>query len=123
MKKQAPGRDEPVYSELDPGIRETVALLRSWGFKTSDSGDGVSKQAAGIADDHTLDEPHVICTVAVTDIVTEADRLHDLLKVYDVDTQTIEVIYNPVDKIGVLILTGVDDAKLHPNRPRGEMVS
>ena len=33
------------YNDLDPGIREVVWWLRSHGFHTTDSGDGVSKWA------------------------------------------------------------------------------
>ena len=34
---------EVPYDELDPGIRETVRWLNKHLFKTTDSGDGVSK--------------------------------------------------------------------------------
>lgn len=49
------------YEALDPGIRRTVRWLRSLGFETTDSGDGVTKPAMGLTwDDGVRDHPHVI---------------------------------------------------------------
>lgn len=61
---------------LDPGIEELVELLRSHGFETTDSGDGVSKPE----DARVFDVPHIFATVASKDMVSEADRLQALLE-------------------------------------------
>jgi len=49
------------YTQLDPGIRCVVRLLHRWGYETSDSGDGVTKQASGEYDERDLMAvPHVV---------------------------------------------------------------
>jgi hypothetical protein len=52
--------DDLDYSQLDPGIREVVRLVRSYGFVTTDSGDGVSKVAKHGPMDGVLPFPHVV---------------------------------------------------------------
>ncbi len=47
------------YDKLDPGIREFVRWLNVTGYKTSDSGDGVSKVGVMGAED-LIDVPHAI---------------------------------------------------------------
>lgn len=51
------------YTQLDPGIRCVVRLLHRWGYETSDSGDGRTKQASGLYDERDLIAvPHVVIT-------------------------------------------------------------
>lgn len=51
------------YTQLDPGIRCVVRLLHRWGYETSDSGDGRTKQASGLYDERDLMAmPHVVVT-------------------------------------------------------------
>lgn len=38
---------DDIIAACDPGIRRVVAWLRERGFKTTDSGDGVTKPSAG----------------------------------------------------------------------------
>lgn len=53
-------------SELDPGIRDLVVHLRSHGFDTRDSGDGVSKGDRGQA------WPHV--AIWIGDSISDASK-------------------------------------------------
>lgn len=87
---------EPIdYEQLDPGIRDIVRTLRQAGFETTDSGDGVSKPE----DERVFEEPHVVCTVSITDIVAEADRLHRLLS----DCWRVEASYCPNERSAVIL--------------------
>jgi hypothetical protein len=56
------------YTQLDPGIRDTVRRLRHYDFNTTDSGDGVSKPA----DARTFHEPHVHIAVGKYRLFHEA---------------------------------------------------
>lgn len=60
---------------LNPGIRHTVQTLRSWGFETCDSGDGVTHEF-----ECDLDVPyvHILCPPAL--LASETDRLVNLLR-------------------------------------------
>jgi len=106
------------YNELDPGIRETVRLLRTHGFKTTDSGDGVSKVDG-------LSFPHVAMLVTEGEMVREAKRLLKLLRQRGLsfephnsgDFPTIEVSYNPVDGHCVLFLASINDKLLGLGKP------
>lgn len=103
--------------KLDPGIRLTVKMLQSWGFKTTDSGDGASKEGAGGGDMFDpLGVPHVFMVVDDPNwLVGEADRLRDYLKagagIALSDTVTIEASYSPGGR-AVIALMGVSDADL-----------
>jgi len=128
------------YDDLDPGIRETVRFFTGLGFRTSDSGDGVSKVGG----------PHESCMMApglpnVTiccepmDLVSFADSLlAELSKVGinpgpDEATVTelagpqpegteygdgvlIEATYIPESKSAFILVTGLDDAMLAAKR-------
>lgn len=87
------------YSALDPGIVDTVRLLRDEGFNTTDSGDGVSKPPEG----RTFgDLAHVVCVVRWReDMLAEADRLHVLLG----DTWHVEANYSTRDRVCLLVAT------------------
>lgn len=92
------------YSELDPGIRSTVEFLREHGFETTESGDGISKPQ----DQRTLHVPHVFMVVDPPKMVTESDRLYNLIKNhgYLKEDTHIEAAYNPTDGIAVIIFLG-----------------
>lgn len=96
---------------LDPGIRRTVMWLRSCGFETTDSGDGVSKSPVG--DDGELDFPHVFMTCDPFDMVAEARRLLGLLTGLGLDFGRVEASFSPNDGIAVIALTGVLDEHFH----------
>jgi len=63
------------YAALDPGIRDVVRLLNDNGFETTDSGDGVSKPAAGIV----FPFPHVAAVTTPGTMVADAERCAALL--------------------------------------------
>jgi hypothetical protein len=107
------------YETLDPGIRETVRHLRAHGFNTTDSGDGITKPAAGWPDDEVLHVPHVaiVCDDGCL-MVAQADRLMRILATggvrvlpqsMDRTLPSIQASYDPADGTAVIILTGVSD--------------
>jgi hypothetical protein len=102
---------------LDPGITQTVTLLRGWGFHTCDSGDGVTKIAAGITDD-VLDFPHVVMRVDdPANLITEARRLRACLVTVSQQGDGeiwIEASYDPVNDVAVIFLGGLSDRLLPP---------
>ncbi len=110
--------------ELDPGIRRLVVWLRENGFKTTDSGDGKAKLAAGFTeDDGVWTIPHVGIAVAPSKLVREADRLADLLySVHGIEVcptppepngdPEIDASYCAASRRAMLVLTNVDDSKL-----------
>lgn len=63
------------YNQLDPGIRDTVRLLREHGFVTTDSGDGVSKPKEA----RIFEVPHVAAEIHPHVIIRETQRLAALL--------------------------------------------
>src|SRR5262245_50199918 len=93
-----PVESSPLDLEaLDPGIRDTVALLRSAGFATTDSGDGVSKPA----DERTFHVPHVAATCERTVMLREAEIMATVLGC----DWRVEASYCPNDKSVVLLAT------------------
>jgi hypothetical protein len=106
--------------ELDPGIRDVVDLLQSWEFETTDSGDGVSKLAAGWSPDEVMSVPHVHMRVRSVSLVEKARLLLGLLRNNGVIVGAcgegeayIQASYDPADDSGVLSLYGLDDERLH----------
>lgn len=85
------------YSTLDPGIRDTVQLMRSAGFRTGDSGDGVSKPKEA----RTFHVPHVACSVTRETLLAEADRLALLLG----NQWRVEASFCPNDGSALLLAT------------------
>lgn len=99
---------------LDPGIRETVRRLRDAGFDTRDSGDGVTKLAAGW---EALDFPHVVIRCEPAQVVAEARRLHTFVTEHGICVEPvghssvwIEASYDPVNDIATIMLAGMSDA-------------
>lgn len=90
----------PIKGNLDPGIKDTVKLLRSHGFNTTDSGDGVTKKDL-IEEGQALDYPHVASTVNDLDPVNsfkEAKRMQEILG----PDWGVQLTYNPKDGYTVL---------------------
>lgn len=122
---------------LDPGIRDVVAWLQLEGFRTSDSGDGVSKFQPGSRwydpeGDQYIPYPHVIMVCDPEEMIHEARRLHKLLKMFHIipvrtdeelnDEENMNMMvqcnYNPVERdpdgneFGIIMLLGVNDDSL-----------
>lgn len=85
--------DELDPSELDPGIRKLVMLLRKHGYETTDSGDGVSNDYAD------MDFPHVFIASDKYNLLSAADELWDLLfQICDLPPDaSVEASYAPSD--------------------------
>jgi len=100
------------YALLDPGIKETVRFLRQLGFRTTDSGDGVTKPSEG--DTGALTFPHVFMMVEPKKAHQEADRLKWVLDKHGLlfGEVLIEATYLPIDKLAILMVNFLDDAKL-----------
>lgn len=103
--------------ELDQGIRQTVLWLNENGFNTTDSGDGVSKLAAGWPPEEVLDFAHVFMFCNSTDLISEAQRLLKLLSSVGIESRPnmVEASYDPANESAMIMLQGVDDSYL----PRG----
>ncbi len=97
---------------LDPGIRRTVAWLRSLGYDTSDSGDGKTKVGSM---ECALDFPHVAIRLQFShDLASTANELwSDLGKAgITVESGMIVASYDPADSSVVILLSGIDDEML-----------
>lgn len=89
-------KDDPLnYDDLDPGIRETVRLLRQHGFVTTDSGDGVTKPKEA----RIFEVPHVCAQIHPHVMIRETHRLAALLPGW-----RIECSYSP-DEPAILLAT------------------
>jgi hypothetical protein len=104
-------------ASLDPGIRGLVALLIANGFRTADSGDGVSKGLdPSWEGGDWIEVPHVFIEVAPPVMVAEADRLQALLESEGVTlvpgASSVEASYSPADGKAILMVMGVNDEQL-----------
>lgn len=64
------------YGQLDPGIRDTVRLLREADFETTDSGDGRTKPV----EERTMPGRHVVAVLSACEPTKlSADRMAALL--------------------------------------------
>lgn len=111
------------YDDLNPGIRETVRKLRSWGFDTCDSGDGDTHQYAcdlGYAYVAAEVEPRNMAAMAdllrakleeagVSVGVQCDEALIDVTKPHDAQGVFIEASYSPIDGRAILFLGGLSD--------------
>lgn len=110
--------------DLDPGIRRTVLWLQKNEFRTTDSGDGVTKFQCAEPMEGALEYPHVVCAVASDLLASEADRLAELVHDLGVDVVPnglrepgqagISASYDPGDGVAIIVLAGVGDAELFP---------
>jgi hypothetical protein len=82
---------------IHPAILPIVRRLRANGYVTTDSGDGVTNVEAGM--EGALPFPHVVCRVAPTNLVSEANRLHALFPEWDVQAN-----YSPNDGVATLLV-------------------
>jgi hypothetical protein len=98
------------YNKLDPGIRNVVRLLHYWGYKTTDSGDGVTK----------LDFPHVVLNVHSRNVLWDANFLRGRLIAIGIDVVphgpdggvSIQATYDPSSPDIVVMLMGLTDDML-----------
>ena len=89
----------------DPGIKDAVEFMQANGFRTTDSGDGVSKHDMECA----LDYPHVFAIARKVQAFAEADRLYRALKTGGfpvADPAGVSLHYAPADGICLLIYAG-----------------
>lgn len=97
------------YNLIQPRMRQTVRWLRSMGFDTCDSGDGVTNVEAGMED--ALEMPHVMMTVKKANMIYEADRLYHACLETKIHGK-IEASYDPEDESAIIILYDVTDEML-----------
>lgn len=90
----------PNYSELDPGIQETVKFLVSAGFYTTDSGDGITKPETH---EGILDFPHVVIRSSWGNIKSDIDALRYILR-----QRGLEIVPVGSDKPGVALEAAYD---------------
>lgn len=109
---------QDVIDALDPGIRQVVLLLRSWGFKTTDSGDGVTK--VGIME-CAMPIPHVVIPATRCTMHDVADRLYGKLGDLGCEVDLVDLVlpnvkieatYDPADESAIVIVYGLDDELL-----------
>lgn len=114
------------FEGYDQGVKKLVRLLRSKGFNTTDSGDGVSKPK----EERVLDFPHVFMSYSsVEQAKEEATRLYTMLTEmgvkfgFDLEVEDcanlddldippipwIEVSWSPIDNVALVGLTNVTD--------------
>lgn len=123
------GSEDTPIEEMNPGIRKTVQWLRDNGFRTCDSGDGVTHEC-----ECDRDQAYVVIRVEPYEMAAEADRLMKLLDGMGVsladayeavgdayaagtlgekmDYPFLQADYNPVNGIATLDLACVSDAVL-----------
>ena len=109
--------------DLDPGIRNVVALIRGAGFETTDSGDGVSKlgtEQAGCM----RTEPHVVVRVPLGTLERSTDLLVAFLQSLGLTVVPlpfdkvlpgevcVEGVYAPASGVALIDVTHLDDAGL-----------
>lgn len=99
--------ETPPWNALDAGIVDLVRLLWSAGFRTTDSGDGVSKPGAG----RVFPFRHVFCQGIPATLVTEADRAARLLSSTVDAHMTIEATYRPTDGVGIIAVLDLTNIK------------
>lgn len=106
--------DDLNYAELDPGVRKLVRLLRAQGFRTCDSGDGVSKPPEW---EGVLTVAHVFMETGPEDMVSEANLLFTVLESVlhvPITPGMIQASFDPADGSAVLAVMGVNDAMIKP---------
>lgn len=105
------------YTQLDPGIRDEVRLLRACGFQTTDSGDGVTKIEL-IASGCAMPVPNIAAVVSTEKamhcedclqdyFIDEADRMQGLLG----PEWVVQASYTTSDKTFLLLATKDAEAR------------
>ena len=113
--------DENKPNDMDhlcPGIEKTVHWLQSHGFKTTDSGDGVSNEGMECA----IDFPNVFMVTEPQHLIPECKRLMKVLAEKGIQCGGMtmdgapkphnEGSYDPSDGNAIISLFYVDDKKL-----------
>ena len=110
--------DDLNYDELDPGVRDVVRLLREDGFSTCDSGDGVTKPAAGWSEEDALRVPHVFAEIGDhTDLIRiQAERMQWVLTNAGYVDWYVEATYSTRDRKSILMAFGPPPPPLEPTR-------
>jgi len=93
---------------VDPGIAPLVALLKENGFVTTDSGDGKSKPP----EERAFEFPHVFVMTKKEVLITETERLYQLLQSQGITGFTVEGNYGPADGVSLIMVLGKDEAEL-----------
>jgi len=93
-------------NDIQPKLRKTVTWLRGLGFKTCDSGDGVTNVEAGM--EGALEIPHVAMAVDPDKMKEESHRLYFACQRAGIEGK-IEVLYDPADGVAILMLYDVLD--------------
>lgn len=101
-------------AEIQPTMVRTVAWVRSLGFETTDSGDGVTNVDAGM--EGAMSVPHVVARVPTHALVAYADVMWGAVRVRGLDRRgaTVEAVYGPGDGVATVVIYGVTDANLDP---------
>ena len=94
--------------EVDPGIAPLVNLLKEHGFNSTDSGDGKSKPP----EHRAFDFPHVFVMTQKDVLLSETDRLYQLLQSQGITGFTVEGNYGPADDVSMIMVLGKDEAEL-----------
>ena len=94
--------------EVDPGIAPLVNLLKEHGFNSTDSGDGKSKPP----EHRAFDFPHVFVMTQKDVLLSETDRLYQLLQSHGITGFTVEGNYGPADDVSMIMVLGKDEAEL-----------
>lgn len=102
-------------NQIQIGMRDTVLWVRSLGFNTTDSGDGVTNVEAGM--EGAMDIPHVFMPIASDGMAYgEADRLWEAVcekGLGDHPDVDIQLSYSPKDGVSTLGLFGINDDLLN----------
>lgn len=102
--------DPKTIAELDPGIREVVRYLNDHNFATTDSGDGVTKLAAGWPAEEVLDYPHVAVHSEVYGMVGRARLVLRRLQIGADEGRvpagfTVQLTYDPADDSAIIFVS------------------
>lgn len=124
--------DPDTDDMLNPGIKQTVKLLRELGFDTCDSGDGATHHC-----ECDQPVPYVHMLVSRETLCSEADRLKEIVESRagysiwqrempdpagepgETYTPSIQAGYSPIDTLCIISMFGVADADLFA--PRTEL--
>jgi hypothetical protein len=108
------GRAAYEAQPYDLGVRELVERLQAAGFRTTDSGDGVSKPA----EQRTMDIPHVCIHPDAEELISEANLVALFLRDRGVtleplgpdspeDHPRVEASYDPASGVALILVLGV----------------
>lgn len=94
--------------EPDPGIAPLVKLLKENGFYVTDCGDGKSKPP----EQRTLEIQHAFVVTKKDALISETQRLYNLLQSQGITGFTVEGNYGPADGVSVIMVLGKEEAEL-----------